>query len=529
MSTSSRELDAVAIGKPNGASHAFNPGGGVDVAELEHEIVTGESYHVPCARLAGLWARYNVPLLDAHARLEQLFDAVFPPDRDARWRARRDDTLRIITDIYRKHGAATGADIDPASETGPPAGRKWPEPLGEAAYHGLIGRIVRVVEPHTEADPAAILFQLLTLIGCYLGNERWVLAESTRHAPSLFTLVIGRSATARKGTSYNRARQFIPADFIRGNTYGGLSSGEGLINAVRDPTTRKAKDKKTGIEEIVEDDPGIVDKRVTFIEEEFARVLRAAGRDDNILNAVIRQAWDGNSLSVLTRKSPLRATRPHIGIIGHITDFELREQLTDRDVVNGFANRFLMCCAKRARLLPLGGNENREALEVLASNLTHALDTTARGEIALDPVAQAMWQELYPEIARERVGFLGTLTARAPAQILRLSLIYALVDSGDRIGKAHLEAGLAVWTYAENSARYALHDRTGSRIGDAILAALSDAGSGGLDKTAIHQLFQRNVSAAAINSALELLEAAGLARKQRTQTGGRPREIWIAL
>jgi hypothetical protein len=30
----------------------------------------------------------------------------------------------------------------------------WPEPLGEAAFHGLAGDIVRVIEPHTEADRA---------------------------------------------------------------------------------------------------------------------------------------------------------------------------------------------------------------------------------------------------------------------------------------------------------------------------------------------------------------------------------------
>src|SRR5262249_17753479 len=149
-----------------------------------------------------------------------------------------------------------------------------------------------------------VLFQLLTLAGCYLGNERWLITENTRHPPNLFTLVIGRSATARKGTAYGRARQFMPPDFIDNNTYSGLSTGEGLINAVRDATTRIVKDKKTGLQETVEDDPGVTDKRVTFVEEEFARVLRVTGREENILGAVIRQAWDGHSLSVITRKSP---------------------------------------------------------------------------------------------------------------------------------------------------------------------------------------------------------------------------------
>src|SRR5262249_29591254 len=79
------ELDLDAIGKPSGSSAggANGSGGPVNVAELEAAIVNGKSYHVPCARLAGLWARHGVALLDAYARLDQLFDNVFPADRDA--------------------------------------------------------------------------------------------------------------------------------------------------------------------------------------------------------------------------------------------------------------------------------------------------------------------------------------------------------------------------------------------------------------------------------------------------------------
>ena len=41
----------------------------------------------------------------------------------------------------------------------------WPRPLGEAAYYGLAGEFVRLVEPHTEADPASLLVQLLAATG----------------------------------------------------------------------------------------------------------------------------------------------------------------------------------------------------------------------------------------------------------------------------------------------------------------------------------------------------------------------------
>ncbi|MGH2871279.1 MAG: hypothetical protein ACRDL5_02330, partial [Solirubrobacteraceae bacterium] len=46
-----------------------------------------------------------------------------------------------------------------------PAPAGWPAPPAPAAYHGLLGEIVRRLEPETEADPVAILCQLLACFG----------------------------------------------------------------------------------------------------------------------------------------------------------------------------------------------------------------------------------------------------------------------------------------------------------------------------------------------------------------------------
>ena len=37
----------------------------------------------------------------------------------------------------------------------------YPQPLGSAALHGIAGDIVQLIEPHTEADPVAVLLQFL--------------------------------------------------------------------------------------------------------------------------------------------------------------------------------------------------------------------------------------------------------------------------------------------------------------------------------------------------------------------------------
>jgi hypothetical protein len=58
-----------------------------------------------------------------------------------------------------------------------------------------------LIKPQTEADPAALMFQFLTAAGNALGNNAWAQVERSRHYPNLFSLIVGATAKARKGTS----------------------------------------------------------------------------------------------------------------------------------------------------------------------------------------------------------------------------------------------------------------------------------------------------------------------------------------
>src|SRR5262245_44300396 len=62
-----------------------------------------------------------------------------------------------------------------------PTGPPWPDPLAEAAYHGLAGEYVRALEPHTEADPAAVLVQLLVAVGNVVGRGPHFAVEGDLH------------------------------------------------------------------------------------------------------------------------------------------------------------------------------------------------------------------------------------------------------------------------------------------------------------------------------------------------------------
>ena len=113
----------------------------------------------------------------------------------------------------------------------------WPDPLDEEAYHGLVGEIVRKLEPHTEADPSAILLQFLVAFGNVVGRHAYYQVEADDHYTNLFALIVGESSKARKGTSWShvkRSYKSIDPPWVIGRIKAGLSSGEGLIWAVRD-------------------------------------------------------------------------------------------------------------------------------------------------------------------------------------------------------------------------------------------------------------------------------------------------------
>jgi hypothetical protein len=73
----------------------------------------------------------------------------------------------------------------------------WPAPPAAAVYHGLAGEIVNTIAPETEADPVAILSQLLVAFGAAVGRGAWFQVEATLHHPNEFLVLIGDSARSR--------------------------------------------------------------------------------------------------------------------------------------------------------------------------------------------------------------------------------------------------------------------------------------------------------------------------------------------
>ena len=154
--------------------------------------------------------------------------------------------------------------------------------LGAAAYHGLAGEVVATLLPQTEADPVALLLQYLVYFGNAVGRGPYYQVENDKHFANLFLLLAGNTAKARKGLSAGRIRHIFDTadpDWARECITGGMSSGEGVLHAIRDPVYAMQK----GVS--VMTDPGVEDKRLLLDEREFYSALEVMKREGNILIA----------------------------------------------------------------------------------------------------------------------------------------------------------------------------------------------------------------------------------------------------
>jgi len=407
----------------------------------------------------------------------------------------------------------------------------WPAPLAPEAYHGLAGDIVKTIEPHTEADPAALLFSLFVLFGNVIGRRSYFVAEADRHYCNLFACLVGNTSKGRKGVSLGQVKQLFDFqnEWSRDRVVQGLSSGEGLIWQVRDQQTELKSDKSGEEKEVILVD-GIEDKRLVCVESEFASTIRVLKREGNTLSAIVRKAWDDGNLQSLTKNSPAKSTDAHISILSHITKDELLRYLEDTEAANGFGNRFLWSCVKRSKCLPEGGRLHETDMSGLKDRLSQAVEYGSRTrEIKRDEEARQLWHNIYPELSEGKPGLTGAMLARSEAQVMRLACIYALLDCADTVSFEHLTAALAVWDYCEQSANYIFGDSMGDPVADSILELLREAGAGGASRTNINDHFSRHKKPEEINRALRTIESKGLAECEKFTGKGRPVERWFIL
>lgn len=439
--------------------------------------------------------------------------------------------------------------------------------MGDEAFYGLAGEVVAAVEDETEADREPILVQFLAAFGNIVGFGSYYEVENDRHFPRLFALVVGDSSSGSKGISWKRVEAFLnvmDAKWCNSRVFTGLSTGPGLaaaaervkgekqsLLAVISKLVNEDDNKELSEEDLLglfgqvraQSQDESLQGRIFIRQGEFGSVLRVMQRTGETLSHVLRDAWDGNKLSVLTKSDPINVSGVHISLASHITEEELLRELNSVDMANGFGNRFLYVSAFRRQVVPSGRSVPSEVLRDIGLKLEEAKKHGQQElKYSLSDSAERLWESKFEHLTRVRKGLTGKLLSRHKAQVIRLSLIYAILDkSPGVIELPHLEAAFAVWDYCEASVEWIFrHDqRTGNPIADKILSALRETdqetdpdaergedGDGGLTKTEISvDVLHQKYKASLVDEALYDLERAGLVRKSKYKKkgAGRPK------
>jgi hypothetical protein len=379
------------------------------------------------------------------------------------------------------------------------------------------------------------------------GRKPYVQIGDTKHFSNLMAVIVGDTSKARKGTSaapvdtlfsylirtfcnmqyadntvnsYNSFNSYVFAK----RTPGPLSTGEGLIWAVRDPIEAFIMDKKTKQGEMAIVDPGIEDKRLYVIDPEFASGLKCTKREGNTLATAIRCLWDDGSAAPLTKTTRGTTTGAHIGVVTHITREELHKTLAEVEAFSGFANRFLWVCARRQCFEPFPEPMPKNELHTIARS---AMDIfkfyTHETEIKLSESARQFWAEIYVDLSTGYNGFAGGVLNRAEAQVTRLALLYACLDRSWTIEPAHLQTALALWKYTEQSVFYIFGDvidPTEKHILDALKTGPKTA-------TEIYKSFSNNITKEKLQSAISNLVSTNKAFFKDEPTGGRRKRTFF--
>lgn len=412
--------------------------------------------------------------------------------------------------------AATVARTDEKALSAP-APSVRPE-LAPGALYGVLGDIVRSVEPHTEADPAAILLSLLCMAGIAIGSGPRCVAGMTLMPARLQVWICGPTGDGRKGASLGVARRIMAiadAEFAASRIMSGFGSGEAIVDEVADGS----------------------DHRLLCLAPEGASLLAVMSRRGDTTSTILRDSYDSDVLSARARQKNSVAVDSHVGLLVHITPSDLAGGLSDTSIRNGFANRGLFVWSHRGtKRIPRGSGATPKAAEEYARVLGDRIQwARSRSLVTFTDEAAPTWDQYYCDFGSDApTDLLRDLEVRGEVHVQRICMILALLDGESHMHSRHLAAAMSIWDYCRTSSRMLFGDegsvesarlltpqQQDNRKMESDLAKLHDAISDGpLSRTAQFALFGRHRTKVELgrlrtelvrrNVAMERLDSAGV-------------------
>jgi hypothetical protein len=367
----------------------------------------------------------------------------------------------------------------------------FPKPLTEKSIHGLLGDFVKIAHPTIEGCREMLVFQMLPLIGVLMGDAYYLPFGSDKHFPSIFSLVIARTADG-KGQAKHACEDAIsfvdPAFKIHSNP----SSGEGLVRMLGNQMAMTGGHKK----------------RVAIHNAEMVTAFVAQNRKDSTLGGFIRNAYDGEFIENYRSESKKSTTADNyiLGFCGTITPKELEKCMPLLDWNNGAQNRFLWSIGFKDKNLDRSTEKPnfrpwaervRKLVEMNLSVQPTAIDYSPDGARAFIDWCKSLPPHDDTILADSR--------ARAKAQCVRVANLYAQLDERRLTGwqvqleAKHVEAAIEIVQHSWASVEWYLarSSSEGTKVGgadiqklkQALIRKIREGGKAELTATEVYDLF----------------------------------------
>lgn len=273
------------------------------------------------------------------------------------------------------------------------------------------------------------------------------------------------------------------------------------------------------------------DDGVLMVATEMGRMLANCARENETLSYDMRDAWDGIPVGGRTRKTgKTNAADYHLSILGATTPEDLVAKLTDTDLRNGWANRWLWFWAEKRpggfdqtrvnRVDPATAAFIRDGIE-FARRLGHGSALIKPDHtMVLTPAGAAMLDRISNELDVPAHGTIGVLRQRMPPIAVRIAMVAACLDQQREVDVEHLEFGFFLTDYAVQSIRAVFGTRIDDEVAKTILDILRQAPDGWLNTSTIAKAIRKDGSRT--NRAIQRLLDAGLVEREDRQTAGRP-------
>ena len=305
--------------------------------------------------------------------------------------------------------------------------------------------------------------------------------------------------------------ELLEPGFVDENCRSGYGSGQSIILDLADPVF----DSKTGSLK-----SGREDQRVTLLYEELGSLLGPMGYEGSIISPLLRDAYDQSGplrYSTITHHGKV-STNHHLAISAAITPTELQTHFPRLSTADGLGNRFCwVYTATDDVVLPDGGHVDMEALADVATKVKFAGSFSAYGgaatrEVTLSKEVAERWRDKDYSVLRRKgvdAGSLGAMVSRQTAHVLRIALIYAVVDGSDEILMGHYEAGKAWAEYSESTVTSLFGGVTRSEVASEILASLREHPGAPTTRSGLSKAFGYHRTVEQMDAALYRLARAG--------------------